>query len=522
MSDTLKGGHHTPERTLMPTPLQILQLEDDPGDVRHIADLLRDANLSADITVAGSRAEFLTALARGGFDLVLADYQLPGFDGLQALALWRERTPDTPFLFVTGAMGEERAVESLKSGATDYILKENLARLVPAVRRALEEAEESACRLAAEGAVRAETERRHILFEQLPDGILVIDPETARFVEFNTTAHQQLGYSREEFARLTIHDLEVPETDAETKAHIAEANQTGSVDFETRHRTRQGEIRNVHVTAQLVSVAGQAVHQCVWRDITERKRAEADLLRTLATERKLSALKTTFETMVSHEFRTPLSTILGATEMLEDFYDILAPEKRAEYFEAIRREIQRLKGMLEKVLLQGRLAAGQVQFTPRATDVVAVCRDVLARVQFAFPKHPPVHFEADAPTHRTLADESLLECVLNNLLTNALKYSPALTPVRFAVRRVGEGWEMQVQDQGIGIDEADQAFVFSAFRRGGNVGNIKGTGVGLYLVKKCAELQGGRVELRSQVGQGSTFVFTFPWRPAETAPAVTL
>ena len=133
-----------------------------------------------------------------------------------------------------------------------------------------------------------------------------------------------------------------------------------------------------------------------------------------------------------------------------------------------------------------------------------------------------VHFEADAPAHRTLADESLLECVLNNLLTNALKYSPTLTPVRFAVRRVGEGWEMQVQDQGIGIDEADQAFVFTAFRRGGNVGNIKGTGVGLYLVKKCAELQGGRVELRSQVGQGSTFVFTFPWRPAETAPAVTL
>ena len=371
-------------------------------------------------------------------------------------------------------------------------------------------------------ALRAETERRHILFEQLPDGILVVDSQTARFVEFNTAAHQQLGYSRAEFARLTIHDVEAEETAAETKTHIAEVIQTGAVDFETRHRTRQGEIRDIHVTAQLVNVAGQAVHQCVWRDITERKRAEAELLHTLATERKLSALKTTFGTMVSHEFRTPLSTILGAAEMLEDFYASMPPEQQADYFGTIRREIQRLSGMLENVLLQGRLESGQVQFKPQATDVVAVCRDVLARVQLAFPKHPPVHFEADAPTHPTLADESLLECVLNNLLTNALKYSPTLTPVRLTVRRVGEEWEIQVRDQGLGIDEADQAFVFSAFRRGGNVGNIKGTGVGLYLVKKCAELQGGRVELRSQVGQGSTFVFTFPWRPAETAPAVTL
>ena len=121
--------------------IYILQLEDDPGDVRLIADILRDAGLAADITVAGSRAEFLTALVRGGFDLVLADYRLPGFDGLEALALWRERTPDTPFLFVTGAMGEEQAVESLKSGATDYILKENLDRLVPAIGRALKGAE---------------------------------------------------------------------------------------------------------------------------------------------------------------------------------------------------------------------------------------------------------------------------------------------------------------------------------------------------------------------------------------------
>ena len=253
----------------------------------------------------------------------------------------------------------------------------------------------------------------------------------------------------------------------------------------------------------------------VKEDITARKQAEEELLRTLATERELSALKSKFVTLVSHEFRTPLSAILGASEILEDFYDRLAPEKRIGYFQMIRQEIQRLTGMLQDVLLQGQLDAGRVLFHPQSTDVIEQCQSIAHRVQAAYPKHPPVVFEADAPGLRTMADESLLERVLSNLLTNAFKYSPALTPVRLTVRRVGEEWEIQVQDQGIGIPEPDQADIFSAFRRGGNVGSIKGTGVGLYIVKKCAQLQGGRLTLHSQAGQGSTFTFHFPWQPVD-------
>ena len=168
------------------------------------------ANLPADITVAGSRAEFLTALARGGFDLVLADYRLPGFDGLQALALWRERRSDTPFLFVTGSMGEERAVESLKSGATDYILKDNLARLVPAVRRALKDAEESAGRLAGEEALRASEEKHRLLFENAGDMIFIHD-EKGQTLDANPMAVKLLGYTRPELMSMTLHQIESPE-----------------------------------------------------------------------------------------------------------------------------------------------------------------------------------------------------------------------------------------------------------------------------------------------------------------------
>ncbi len=123
-------------------------------------------------------------------------------------------------------------------------------------------------------ALEAESVRRRVLFEESPDGILIVDPQSAGFVEFNSTAHRQLGYSREEFSRLRIYDVDAQETSAETRLHIDEVIRAGKADFETLQRTRQGEIRNVHVTAQMVEVLGQPVYYCTWRDVTDRKRAE--------------------------------------------------------------------------------------------------------------------------------------------------------------------------------------------------------------------------------------------------------
>lgn len=132
-------------------------------------------------------------------------------------------------------------------------------------------------------ALEDELTRRQILFEQSPDGILIIDPQTARFVEFNTAAHEQLGYSREEFARLSIIDVEAMETTDETHARIEHVVKNGKADFETLQRTKQGEVRNIHVKAQIVNVDGHPVYYCIWHDITERKRAEAELRQSKET-----------------------------------------------------------------------------------------------------------------------------------------------------------------------------------------------------------------------------------------------
>ncbi len=354
------------------------------------------------------------------------------------------------------------------------------------------------------------------LFRNNPSLMALTSLPDRRFSDINDAFLQTLGYSLGDVIGKTAEELGLF-VQQEQRAVIAQKveRQGHIAGLELQVRCRDGTILDGLFSGEVISSQGQQFFLTVLVDITKRKRAEAELLRSLASERELSALKSTFVSMVSHEFRTPLGAILGAAEMLEDYYDRLEPEKRSSYFHLIRREIQRLAGMLQGVLLQGQLDSGRVQFKPRPTDLVVLCREVVARVQSAFPKHPPVQFVAEVPAGRSLADESLLEHVLSNLLTNALKYSPDLAPVHFTVRRLGQEWVFQVRDQGIGIPVADQPALFSAFRRGGNVGAIKGTGVGLYIVKKCAELQGGRVELQSQPGQGSTFTLYLPWQPAE-------
>ena len=128
-----------------------------------------------------------------------------------------------------------------------------------------------------EQAIGDEAERNRVLFERSPDGIVIIHPETLRFVRFNTAAHQQLGYSRDEFAQLTLLDVDARESSAETRSRVASVLEHGSADFETLQRTRDGGLRNVHVTAQIVTSQGQSIYYCVWRDITARKQAEVQI-----------------------------------------------------------------------------------------------------------------------------------------------------------------------------------------------------------------------------------------------------
>jgi len=178
--------------------LRILNLEDELIDAE-----LNQAMLSArwpdcELIRVGTREEFIQALEGGGYDLILSDYTIPGFDGRSALQLARERRPEVPFIFVSGTIGEDTAIEALKNGATDYVLKHRPIRLIPAVDRALREVDERDERIRAEEAMRQSEYKYRELFESLGDGAFLADEASGKIIDTNRKAESMIGATRSE------------------------------------------------------------------------------------------------------------------------------------------------------------------------------------------------------------------------------------------------------------------------------------------------------------------------------------
>ena len=180
------------------TPIHVLHLEDSPLDAELILASLTDGGIECAVVRVDTRAAFLAALRSGPVDLILADYSLPSFDGIAALHLARDLCPEVPFIFVSGALGEELAIETLKNGATDYVLKHRLERLAPSVLRALREARDRSDRLKAREELRESEERFRLLVESTEDyAIISLDP-SGRVLSWNPGAERTLGYAAEE------------------------------------------------------------------------------------------------------------------------------------------------------------------------------------------------------------------------------------------------------------------------------------------------------------------------------------
>ena len=272
----------------MTQSLRILHLEDDPMDAELVLMTLSSEGVDCEVKVVSRRDEFGSALARGGIDLILADFALPSFDGMSALAMVRERYPDLPFVFVSGKLGEEAAIESLKSGATDYVLKSRLSRLAPAVQRALTEAKERAKQRQTEtelerayGEIEKRAEDYRNLFNSIRDVIVVTDDDRA-ILHVNQPALQEVfGYRTEEVVERSSSLLYADLEDfRRTGRELVEMEETGRGKLlELNFRRKNGEIfiGELYVMKRLDRFGVATGNISIFRDINERKKAEADL-----------------------------------------------------------------------------------------------------------------------------------------------------------------------------------------------------------------------------------------------------
>lgn len=277
--------------------LLILNLEDSEKDSELIEAQLSDGGLDCDLVRVEKEADFSSALENNRFDLILADYSLPSFDGFSALKIALEKRPDVPFIFVSGAIGEDFAVEMLKSGATDYILKNRMSRLAPAAKRALQAAKERADRRRAEVALKeyrehlehlvekrtaelTESERRYrLLFEKASDAILIMDAEgeEGKIVDANEAAAKMHGYSLAELLKLNIGDVDSPEEAGRHSERRGLMLKGQWVKAELTHCRKDGTIFLVEISANVFEQDGRKYIIAIERDITERKKAEEQI-----------------------------------------------------------------------------------------------------------------------------------------------------------------------------------------------------------------------------------------------------
>jgi PAS domain S-box-containing protein len=267
----------------MSTDLRIVHVEDNENDAMLIAASLERHGYQCEIERVETPQDFLQALERGGVDLIISDFSLPTFNGLAALELAREKQPDIPFLFVSGTIGEEVAIEALKSGATDYVLKDRLARLVPAVRRALADATERvALKRAEEAMIQSEHKYRH-LFECLGEAALLADSVTGKVLDTNRQAEVLFGSTRSEIRGAYVNRFLTPETLEDYHRHFT-GNSTINerVVFEGEILPSAGSPIPVSVSATPIILYGRRLVLGLYRDITDRKQAEAEIQRLRA------------------------------------------------------------------------------------------------------------------------------------------------------------------------------------------------------------------------------------------------
>lgn len=243
----------------------------------------------------------------------------------------------------------------------------------------------------------------------------------------------------------------------------------------------------------------------------QRKRTEEEVIKALEKEKELGELKSRFISMTSHEFRTPLTAILGSAELLEHYGHKWPEEKKLNYILRIQSNVKHLVHLLEDVMLIGKAEAGKVNFNPCPIDLVQFCLVVVEELQLTTGSHHKIDFMVRGTCSDACMDEKLLRHILTNLLSNAINYSPQGGVVDFELS-FGDGSAIfQVKDRGIGIPSEDIPRLFDSFYRANNVGKISGTGLGLAIVKNSVELHGGAIAVTSEIDMGTTFTVTLPF-----------
>jgi signal transduction histidine kinase len=237
----------------------------------------------------------------------------------------------------------------------------------------------------------------------------------------------------------------------------------------------------------------------------ELTNAKEELFIALEKEKELNKLKSRFISMISHEYRTPLTVIMTSTYVIDQLYDGARSEEFNSYLEKIRFSVKTMTDLLENVLTIGK-EESEVKFNPSDVDIAELCNNVLNEIKVFDNKNHTFTCNHDTAENLVIeTDERHLRQIISNLMTNAVKYSPEGTTIETIISADPKHAILIIRDQGIGIPEDDIPHIFEPFHRGENIGTSSGTGLGLAIVRRCVDILDGEIELDTKSGEGSEF-----------------
>ena len=548
----------------MSQSLRVLIVEDSPADAELVTLELRRASFLPAATRVDAPAALAQALDEQSWDVVISDYQLPGWSGLSALRMLQERGIDAPFIIVSGAIGEETAVDTMKAGAHDYVLKDNLVRLGPAVERELREAQVRRERkqalaalqeLASRSALLAEASRKLAVSlnydETLAAASRVAVPEVADWCLLTVLEERpkrlraelcHIDSGREAQARL---HLQRHALDARAEAGPAQVIRSGEPAWTTRETVLVSN--DPAADSELISGLGYASGVCVplvthgsaigaltlvrgspgqelrpdhlgfAQELATRMAMAIDSARLYRQAREAIRARDEFLSVASHELNTPLATLtLQLDEALSPGPDTsgegLAPPSRTAGILRARRQLDRLSRLVANLLDISRVTAQRLQLELSSVDLTATTREVAEQMAPELTRLAcPLRLRTNGPVVGRW-DAMRVNQIVTNLLSNACKYG-AGKPIDVAVEAAEGMARLTVRDQGIGIAQADAERIFECFERAVSARHYGGLGLGLYITRQVVEAHGGNIGVSSEPGAGSTFVVELPLQP---------
>lgn len=372
---------------------------------------------------------------------------------------------------------------------------------------------------------KSESERNHLatIFDESLNEIHVFDAKTLRFINVNYGAQNNLGYTMEELINMTPLDILPYKNEVELRSvvDVLFKKDVEKLEVESVHRRKNGTEYPVETHLQLSKLGDREVFVAIILDITDRKNYTSKLEKrveertqqlkvALDKEKELNELKTKFLSLVSHEFKTPLSGILTSSELLSKYQLSEEQENRDKHIKTITDKVHFLNNILNDFLSIEKLETGKINYKFNHFKISKVVNEVVYNSNMLLKEGQHINYPENIDDISLFQDEKIIQLICSNLLHNAIKYSPEGTVIDLHIKQDNKFTTLIVKDEGFGIPEKDQKSIFERYFRAENVVNTQGTGIGLNIAKNHLENLGGSICFESKEHVGTTFTITLP------------